>query len=571
MIVALYARVSTMKQAEKDLSIPDQLSQMRAWCKTQGHSVAGEYIEAGASATDDRRPVFQRMIAEACVNPSPFEAIVVHSLSRFFRDSLEFGLYERNLKRFGVRVLSITQQTSDDPSGEMIRRIFSVFDEYQSKENGKHTLRAMRENARQGFFNGSRPPVGYRTIEVELPGNKGKKKQLEVDGPEAVVVKRVFERYLSGDRGRDLGVHGLAAQFNQEGFLVRGRAWTSGRIYEVLTNRAYIGEHYFNKYEKRGGAVRRVKPRDEWVPIQVEPIIAQALFQAVQEKLASRSPERVPPRVVNCPTLLTGLLKCGICGAGMTLATGKGGKYRYYKCANRILKGKDTCTSDNLPTEQVDRLVLSSLADRVFTPARVRSILQHLQRRLDQSQAAHDSKVKELTKELERVRQRSQKLYEAVEKGLLPMDPELTERAHTLQVQRQALLTEIAGVRRLKQIPVEGLGEKKVQRFVAALRERLLDKDRVFSKKYLKLLVEEIRYQDRQLVMKGSYASVARVVGESKRGNPQGEVPTFDLDWLPGQDSNLRPAGYKAPNLSTGLGLSLHPPVGQTGEGVGRC
>jgi DNA invertase Pin-like site-specific DNA recombinase len=162
------------------------------------------------------------MIGEACVNPAPFEAIVVHSLSRFFRDSLEFGLYERNLKRFGVRVLSITQQTSDDPSGEMIRRIFSVFDEYQSKENGKHTLRAMRENARQGFFNGSRPPIGYRTVEVELAGNKGKKKQFEVDPSEAVVVKRVFERYLSGNRGVGVGIHGIAAQFNQEGLLVRG-------------------------------------------------------------------------------------------------------------------------------------------------------------------------------------------------------------------------------------------------------------------------------------------------------------------------------------------------------------
>ena len=543
MIVALYARVSTSKQAEKDLSIPDQLSQMRAWCKAQGHSAATEYVEPGASATDDRRPVFQRMIAEACVSPSPFEAIVVHSLSRFFRDSLEFGLYERNLKRCGVRVLSITQQTSDDPSGEMIRRIFSVFDEYQSKENGKHTLRAMRENARQGFFNGSRPPVGYRAVEVALPGNKGKKKQLEIDEAEAVVVKRVFERYLSGDRGRDLGVHGLAAQFNQEGLLVRGREWTSGRVYEVLTNRAYIGEHYFNKYEKRGGAVRRVKPRDEWVLIKVEPIVRENLFRAVQEKLASRSPERVPPRVVNCPTLLTGLLKCGVCGAGMTLATGKSGKYRYYKCSNRILKGKDTCTSDNLPTEQVDQLVLSSLADRVFTASRVRTILEGLRKRLSQSQASHESRVKQLTKELTSVQQRSQKLYEAVEKGLLPMDSSLSERANKLQAQRQALLTEIAGLRRLKQMPVEALGEKKIHAFTAALRERLLGKDRVFSKKYLKLLVEEIRYRNRQLVMKGSNARVARVAGESNVGTPQGAVPTFDLDWLPGQDSNLRPAG----------------------------
>ncbi len=479
-------------------------------------------------------------------------------------------MYERNLKRFGVRVLSITQQTSDDPSGEMIRRIFSVFDEYQSKENGKHTLRAMRENARQGFFNGSRPPVGYRTVEVELLGNKGKKKRLEVDGPEAVVVKRVFERYLSGDRGQDLGVHGLAAQFNHEGLLIRGRPWTSGRVYDLLTNRAYIGEHCFNKYEKRGGAVRRLKPRDEWVLIQVEPIIDNALFQAVQEKLASRSPERVPPRVVNCSTLLTGLLKCGVCGAGMTLATGKSGKYRYYKCSNRILKGKDTCTSDNLPTEQVDRLVLSSLADRVFTPARVRSMLEHLRKRLDRSQAAHGSKVKQLTKELDGVQQRSQKLYDAVEKGLLPMDSTLTERANKLQAQRQALLTEIAGVRRLKQIPVEALGEKKVQAFVAVLRERLLEKDRVFSKKYLKLLVEEIQYQNRQLVMKGSHAAVAKLVGAGQQGPSRGGVPCFDLDWLPGQDSNLRPAGYKDPTLSNGLGLSLHPPAEHTGEGVGR-
>ena len=543
MIVALYARVSTSKQAEKDLSIPDQVHQMRAWCEAHGHSVATEYVEAGASATDDRRPVFQRMIAEACVTPSPFDAIVVHSLSRFFRDAIEFGLYERNLKRCGVRVVSITQQTSDDPSGEMIRRIFSVFDEYQSKENGKHTLRAMRENARQGFFNGSRPPFGYRAVEVQLPGNKGKKKQLALDESEAVVVRRVFERYLYGDRGRDLGIYGIAAHLNEQGLLVRGHQWVKGRVHELLTNRAYIGEYYFNKCEKRGGAVRRVKPRTEWILINVEPIVSDDLFTAVQEKLASRSPDRMSPRVVNCPTLLTGLLKCGACGAGMTLATGKGGKYRYYKCSSRILKGNDTCTSDNLPTEQVDRLVLSSLADRVFTAPRVRAMLESLRQRLGSSQAMHDGKLKRLRKELDTLQYRSNQLHEAVEKGFLPIDSTLTERANKIQAQRQGLLTEIAGHQRLKQIPVEALGEKKVHVFTTALRERLLEKVRAFSKKYLNLLVEEIRYQNRQLVMKGSYAALARVMGENKGGTPKGEVPTFGLDWLPGQDSNLRPAG----------------------------
>ena len=152
MAVALYARVSTARQAEKDLSIPDQLRQMRDYCKTRSLAIGTEYIEAGASATDDRRPEFQQMIADASQDPAPYEAIIVHSRSRFFRDLFEYLRYERRLKRAGVRVISITQQTSDDPAGEMASKIFSLFDEYQSKENGKHTLRSMQENARQGFF-----------------------------------------------------------------------------------------------------------------------------------------------------------------------------------------------------------------------------------------------------------------------------------------------------------------------------------------------------------------------------------------------------------------------------------
>jgi len=65
MAVALYARVSTSKQAEKELSISDQLRQMRDWCKRRGFAIGARYVEPGASATDDRRPVFQQMIADS--------------------------------------------------------------------------------------------------------------------------------------------------------------------------------------------------------------------------------------------------------------------------------------------------------------------------------------------------------------------------------------------------------------------------------------------------------------------------------------------------------------------------
>jgi site-specific DNA recombinase len=60
MRAALYMRVSTSRQAEHDLSIPDQQSQLRSWCAANGHTVVSEFIEAGASAGNDRRPVFSR-------------------------------------------------------------------------------------------------------------------------------------------------------------------------------------------------------------------------------------------------------------------------------------------------------------------------------------------------------------------------------------------------------------------------------------------------------------------------------------------------------------------------------
>ncbi len=291
---------------------------MREWCQTNGHVVAVDYVEAGASATDDRRPVFQQMIAEATGKPSPFEAVIVHSLSRFFRDSLEFGLYERKLNKSGGKLISITQQTSDDSAGEMARKIFSVFDEYQSKENGKHTLRAMKENARRGFFNGSRPPFGYRVQETEALGNRGKrKKHLAIDAGEAATVQRVFDLYLNSY----LGAKAITSKLNDQGTTYRGTKWTRTKVHEVLSNRAYIGELPFNRRDHKTG---KVKPESEWITIAVPPIVDAAVFDAVSARKHSCAPAVIPPRVVGSPTLLTGLLKCGHCGSGMTLATGKG-------------------------------------------------------------------------------------------------------------------------------------------------------------------------------------------------------------------------------------------------------
>ncbi len=533
MIVALYARVSTTKQAEKDLSIPDQLRQLREWCDRQGHGVAAEYVEPGASATDDRRPVFQQMIAEACWSPRPFDSIVVHSQSRFFRDMVEFAVYERRLSRAGVKLVSITQPTGEDFAGEMLRRVISLFDEYQSKENGKHTLRAMKENARQGYFNGARPPFGYCVEAVEAPGRKGPKKRLATEPGEAATVRKVFALYLGGEHGQELGLLGVAQTLNAQGLTYRGKPWYKGRVETVLANPAYIGEWAFNRRNHKTG---QMNPREEWVLTRGPAILEEEIFKQAQDRRAARHASQVPARVVSSPTFLTGLLKCGICGAGMTLATGKGGRYRYYKCSTRIRKGAG-CTATNIPADALDAAIRRTACERIFTEARVRRMLEQLQRRIAKHHIGSGEQLRKLRAELEENQTGSRRLLEAVEKGLLPMDGTLAKRSHDLQARRQALLLEIAGLERGKLLPAELLSAKHVKAFCAALRAKMLDARSEFGKRYLKLLVDEIRVEGNTVVMRGSYGALARAMGTKNLGT-DAEVPRFGLEWLPIWDSN---------------------------------
>jgi site-specific DNA recombinase len=179
---ALYMGVSTGRQAEHDLSIPDQRRQLESWCRTQGFTVAAEFIENGASAGNDRRPAFQQMIERACDGEQAFGVILVHSYSRFFREAFEQEFYLRKLAKHGVKVISMTQPVGDesDPVQAMMRKVIALFDEYQSKENAKHVIRSMKENARQGFWNGATAPLGYKLVEAEKRGTKIKKK-LDID------------------------------------------------------------------------------------------------------------------------------------------------------------------------------------------------------------------------------------------------------------------------------------------------------------------------------------------------------------------------------------------------------
>jgi DNA invertase Pin-like site-specific DNA recombinase len=355
--VAVYARVSTARQAEADLSIPDQISQANNWCIRHGHELVSEYIEPGASGMDENRPVFQKMLSDAKIQPRPFDLILVHSFSRFARDNFAYAFAKRGLKRAGVALQSISQPLSDDATGNLVEAILTAVDAHHSEENAKHTSRAMKENARQGFWNGSRAPFGYVTVEAERRGEKIKKK-LQIVEEEAAIILRVFDLYR-GVEGLQHGVKAIASKLNQERITFRGKPFMISNVHRILTDEVYAGRHYFNRRDTRA---QQDRPRDQWIPVDVPPIISRETFDLVQEQLAERAPRKTPARIVSSPTLLTGIATCAHCGAGMTLRTGKG--YRYYACAGRAQKGPTRCSGCAVPMPKVDGTVIDPPPNR---------------------------------------------------------------------------------------------------------------------------------------------------------------------------------------------------------------
>lgn len=360
-----YFRVSTGRQAESDLSIPDQRKQVTAFCSARGWQLAAEYVEPGASAMDDQRPEFQRMIERASDEDRPFDVILVHSYSRFFRDSFGLEMYIRKLAKAGVRLVSITQELGDDPAQVMMRQVIALFDEYQSRENAKHVLRAMKENAVQGFYNGSPVPLGYRAVEVEKRGARIKKK-LEIDPVEQATVELIFKLYRHGDgQSGPLGTKALAGWLNSRGYRTRRAArFGVGTIHGILTNRIYIGEWTFNR---RDSKTLREKPLSEQIIVPVPTIIDRVDFEKVQETLAARNPKTTAPRVVTGPILLTGLATCATCGSAMTLRTGtsKNGRvYRYYTCSGAARVGVSLCKGRSIPMDALDTMVVERLSER---------------------------------------------------------------------------------------------------------------------------------------------------------------------------------------------------------------
>jgi hypothetical protein len=269
----------------------------------------------------------------------------------------------------------------------------------------------MKENARQGFWNGSTAPFGYIAIDAERRGDNVKR-VLSIKDDEARIVHRIYDLYL-GVETLQFGVKAIVSKLNGEGISFRGKPFMISRVHRILTSETYTGTFWFNVTDTK---TKQVRPRSEWVRMETPLLINREVFDEVQEQLASRAPKKRAPRLVNSPTLLTGIATCAHCGAGMTLQTGK--SYRYYACAGRAQKGPTRCGGCAVSMPKVDSAVLGALRDVIFTPDKLTELVSaYLEQARNEAQRQR-SQLSKSKAELSETEGAIKRLLGMVEKGL---------------------------------------------------------------------------------------------------------------------------------------------------------
>lgn len=537
---APYLRVSTQRQADHDLSIPDQRNQIMAYIEKRGWTVVEEFVESGASGRDENCPVLQEMLAQALQKPPPFSNIVVHSMSRFFRDAMWFEYYRRKLEKNGVAIHSITQDFGEGTAAHLTRQIMALTDEMNSVENAKHVRRTMLENARQGFWNGSVAPLGYRTVVAELRGQKEKKK-LEIDGEGAETIKLIFRLYLEGDGASGpLGIKSIVSYLNERGYRTpKGNPFHTSFVGKLLTDEVYVGRAYYNKIDSR---TRQDRPREEWITVPVPSIIREADFQRVQNLLSERSPKRTPPRLVNSPVLLTGVAVCGGCGGPLSRRTGKGGAYAYYRCSGKQRQGH--CAGGlpaGIPTATLDQIVVDRVLDEVLTPERVQAIVAEVAAL--RASGADDAvmSLNQLKAQRAKSVRKLENLINVLAEGIVDATETFKATVKAAEADCDRLATLIANQARLIDAQMRSITLEEAAIAATELRERLIGSAPSLKKRIVRSFVDQVIVTADEIVILGAKSALAEVVTGTpldRLNLPPSPVPTFGREWWSRGESN---------------------------------
>lgn len=490
MTAAAYARYSSDNQREE--SIDAQLRAIREYAEREHITIVKIYVDEARSATNDNRPEFQRMMADAVTGE--FQAVIVHKLDRFSRDRYDSAFYKRLLKKQGIRLISVLENLDDSPESVILESVLEGMAEYYSKNLAREVRKGMKENALKAKHNGGIPPLGYDVTPD---------KKYILNQTEAMTVRLIFELYAQG-----YGYGKIINELNARGLKTkRGKPFGKNSIADILRNEKYIGRYVFNKRLNKDSN-RKYKPDEEIIRIDgaMPAIIDIVTWNKVQEILKGR--KRMPRQDGKRTYILTGKIVCGECGAayvGGGYVGGRGGKkYYQYQCTGR----KKNCDNRAVRQDAIEQYVLDEIKIKLLTDEQIEKIANMLIEEKQKKEAEKGAVLPELKKQYTMLKEKMSKLYDLYVEGGIDKDS-LIDKINAWQAEAEGIKNKIQVYEQM-QSPSTGI--ERIKKYLRSQRRCLENADPKTAQRMVETFVDKI------IVFKDRFDLVLRVDSDNAGG-----------------------------------------------------
>lgn len=376
--VYLYTRVSTTMQID-GYSLDAQKTKMKAFCDYNEYEIAGEYEDAGKSGKSiEGRVSFNQMMEDIKSGKDGVSYVLVFKLSRFGRNAADVLATLQVMQDFGVNLICVEDGIdSSKDAGKLMISVLSAVAEIERENIRVQTMEGRMQKAREGKWNGGFAPYGYSLIDGKL----------EVNEEEAVAIRMIFDQYVN----TDLGANGIAKYLENHGIHKIARQngknplFDAALIRRIIQNPVYSGKISYGRRrtEKVHGTrneYRQVK-KDDYLLVDGlhEALVSEEVWEQAQVKVAAQAKkyEKVNRDKREKIHLLSGILKCPVCGAGMygnkSIKKRKDGSnykdFYYYGCKHRNMTRGHKCDyKKQVHEEMLDASVAEVISKLVSNP-----------------------------------------------------------------------------------------------------------------------------------------------------------------------------------------------------------
>ncbi len=271
---AIYTRVSTEHGLEQEFnSLDNQREAAEAYIRSQAHEGwrlhPARYDDGGYSGGSMDRPGLRQLLSD--IRARRIDVVVVYKVDRLTRSLADFAKLVELFDEHGVSFVSVTQSFNTTSSmGRLTLNVLLSFAQFEREVTGERIRDKIAASKKKGLWMGGVVPLGYHVQD----------RALHIVDDHAALIRSLFERYLV------IGsVVRLKAALDQEGVTVplrqdrAGRAsgggrFSRGHLHKILTNPIYIG---------------RIAHKGQVHEGQHEPVIDRALWDGVQQRLASQT------------------------------------------------------------------------------------------------------------------------------------------------------------------------------------------------------------------------------------------------------------------------------------------